>query len=351
MIKNSYKLIGVLILIYSFVVGMIVPLTPGIVKISPQRANTGEKLTVQVKGYNTHFQQAGNSLRAWLKLSEEYAIAGEVAEVQNDIDLVLRFQVPAFLPIADQVKETSLIMDNAIDGSSVLPSAIFISQDSVNITLGDELWRKTPIEHLSERTFTTFPFRNILQETIRNTYFHVSLWFAMMFLFIAAVWNAVAYLRKSNPFYDIRSVAFTQVGLFFGLLGVATGAIWAKYTWGAYWSWDVKQNTTAIALLIYFAYFVLRNSFNDSERKARISAVYSIFAFVALIVLIYIIPRMADSLHPGNGGNPAFGGEDLDNTMRMVFYPSIIGWTLFGVWMASLITRSEKLNEQLLELE
>ena len=80
-------------------------------------------------------------------------------------------------------------------------------------------------------------------------------------------------------------------------------------------------------------------AFEDAERKARLSAVYNIFAFVALIPLIYVVPRLTDSLHPGSGGNPALGGEDLDNTMRMIFYPAIIGWTLLGFWMAQLYYR------------
>ena len=94
------------------------------------------------------------------------------------------------------------------------------------------------------------------------------------------------------------------------------------------------------------AYFVLRGSISDVDKKARLSAVYNIFAFVALIPLIYVIPRLFSSLHPGSGGNPAFGSQDLDNTMRMIFYPIIIGWTLFGFWMASVMYRIKQLDEK-----
>jgi heme exporter protein C len=107
---------------------------------------------------------------------------------------------------------------------------------------------------------------------------------------------------------------------------------------------------TAIALLIYFAYFILRGVFEDPDKRARISAVYNIFAFVALIPLIYVIPRLTDSLHPGAGGNPAFGSQDLDNTMRLVFYPAIIGWTLIGFWMANLLYRMERVRLRVLDL-
>ena len=131
----------------------------------------------------------------------------------------------------------------------------------------------------------------------------------------------------------------------FGFLGIITGGIWAQYTWGAFWSFDIKQNMSAIALLMYMAYFVLRSSFDDEQQKARLSAIYNIFAFACLIPLLFVIPRLYDSLHPGNGGNPGFGGEDLDNTMRMVFYPAVIGWTLLGVWFATIITRVQKVRQ------
>jgi heme exporter protein C len=137
--------------------------------------------------------------------------------------------------------------------------------------------------------------------------------------------------------------------LIFGILGLITGAIWAKHTWGAYWSWDVKQNMAAISVLIYLAYFVLKNSFEDREKAARLSGVYNIFAFMAMIPLLFVIPRMTDSLHPGNGGNPALGSQDLDKTMRMVFYPAVIGFILLGFWLSEIKFRYEILKAKVLE--
>ena len=120
--------------------------------------------------------------------------------------------------------------------------------------------------------------------------------------------------------------------------------LWAKYTWGSYWSGDPKQNASAIGMLIYLAYFVLRGSIEDLQKKARISAVYNIFAFAMLIPLLFVLPRLTDSLHPGNGGNPGFNAYDLDSKMRMVFYPAIIGWTLLGFWLAELNARIESIK-------
>jgi len=156
---------------------------------------------------------------------------------------------------------------------------------------------------------------------------------------LISVIHSVRYLSSNNLLFSTKAAAYARVGVLFGILGLITGAIWAKHTWGAYWSWDVKQNTAAVAVLIYMAYFVVRDSFDDLDKQARISSVYNIFAFAALIPLLFVIPRMADSLHPGNGGNPALGSNDLDNTMRMVFYPGVIAMMLIGAWIANLLWR------------
>ena len=83
----------------------------------------------------------------------------------------------------------------------------------------------------------------------------------------------------------------------------------------------------------------------DQDRRAKVSAAYNIFAFATMVPLIIIIPRLTDSLHPGNGGNPALGGEDLDNTLRIVFYPAIIAMTLLSVWISSLVCRLRLLKD------
>jgi heme exporter protein C len=190
------------------------------------------------------------------------------------------------------------------------------------------------------------PHMEIVNETIRNLYFHVPMWFVMMVVFTCAFVYSIKYLRSGDIKYDIYAVQFTNTGIVFSILGMLTGMIWAQYTWGAAWSNDPKQLGTALCMLIYFAYIILRGGIKDEEKRAKISAVYNIFAFAMIIPLIYVLPRMVDSLHPGNGGNPAFGKYDLDNTMRMVFYPASLGWILLGVWIASLQIRVALLKYQ-----
>jgi heme exporter protein C len=179
----------------------------------------------------------------------------------------------------------------------------------------------------------------ILHETIRNLYFHVAMWFSMMILFIVSVIYSIKYLRSNDQLFDIYALEYAKAGIVFGCLGVLTGSEWAGFTWGAFWSNDPKQLGAVVALLIYMAYMVLRNSMTDMDKRARISAVYNIFAFAMLFPTLWIIPRMVESLHPGGmGSNPAF--DNIDSGMRLIFWPAAVpGWTLLGVWMATLRVR------------
>lgn len=196
----------------------------------------------------------------------------------------------------------------------------------------------------------------ILNETIRNLYFHVCMWFAMMILFTCSVVQAVKYLNSNNLRYDILSRQYAVVGIVFGLLGYLTGIIWASSTWVdpnnpasasfAEIAREPKLIGAAIALLIYLAYMVLRDSIIDIDKKARISAVYNIFAFAFLFPSIWIIPRLLPSLHPGGNGNPALNYNDIDSRMRIVFYPAVVGWTLLGVWIVTLKVRMQFLKEK-----
>jgi heme exporter protein C len=195
-----------------------------------------------------------------------------------------------------------------------------------------------------------------LGETIRNLYFHVCMWFGMMILFTVSVVYAVKYLRNNKLIYDIYARQFTVVGILFGVLGYATGTIWMSYTWAdpnnpAFESFaaiarEPKLIGAAIALLVYFAYLILRDSIHDIDKKARVSAVYNIFAYAMLFPSIWILPRVLPSLHPGQEGNPALDTKDIDGSMRMVFYPAIIGWTLLGVWIATLKIRMNIIKEK-----
>ncbi|MBI1222799.1 MAG: ABC transporter permease [Bacteroidetes bacterium] len=188
------------------------------------------------------------------------------------------------------------------------------------------------------------PRLDILNESIRNLYFHVPMWFSMIAMLTASFVMSIIYLGNQKKKFDIRATEFTYTGMMLGLFGILTGMIWAQFTWGFFWTNDPKLNGVAIGMLIYAGYYILRQAIEDHEKRARVSAVFNIFAYPIFVVLIFVLPRINDSLHPGNGGNPGFSKYDLDDGMRMVFYPAVLGWILIGTWIATLRTRIKKLE-------
>jgi len=195
-----------------------------------------------------------------------------------------------------------------------------------------------------------------LEQTSRNLFFHVAMWMCMMTLFTISVVNSIRYLRTFNLKYDIYARHFAAIGILFGILGYSTGAIWMTYTWAdpnnpTFQSFQAlarepKLIGAAVALLIYFAYMVLRDSIQDMDKRARISSVYNIFAYAMLFPTIWIVPRLLPSLHPGQEGNPALNFKDVTPTLRMIELPAFIGWTLLGVWIATIRIRINLVKEQ-----
>lgn len=193
-----------------------------------------------------------------------------------------------------------------------------------------------------------------LYQSIRNFYFHVPMWFGQMALVSVSLVYSVKYLRKPLEKYDIYAAEYARTGIVFGILGLTTGSIWANFTWGTYWNNDPKQIGAAIALLIYLAYFVLRNSMTDTDKRNRVAAVYNIFAYCIYIPMIMILPRLVESLHPGGkgvDGNPGLGGDSLDSKMRVIFWPAVLGWTLLAVWITTLRIRYRFLEEKQLNTQ
>ena len=188
-------------------------------------------------------------------------------------------------------------------------------------------------------------------DTLRNVFYHVGMWFAMLAVMTVSFINSIKFLSTGNMENDLKSYEAVKVGVYFGVLGIITGMLWATFTWGQPWANDPHLNGAAVSLLVYFAYLVLRSAVPDDEKRARISAVYNIFAFVILIVFVGVLPRLSvDTLHPGSGdGNPAFG--DMDATMRYVFYPALIGWIMLSLWVLNLKIRYRKIENFVEEKE
>lgn len=199
------------------------------------------------------------------------------------------------------------------------------------------------------------PRQPILNETIRNLFFHVTMWFTMFIMATFSFVNSIKYLNNEEEIDDAKAYSFANVAMLFGTLGLLTGMVWVNYSWNVnpnkvvLWvTEDVKLNAAAMGTLIYAVYFVLRNAIKDDQKKARFSAVYNIFSFIMLLLFSFVIPRLSSSsLHPGNAGNPGFNIYDVSNNMRLVFYPAILAWSFLAYWLANLRVRITLLNHNL----
>jgi heme exporter protein C len=326
-----WKILAVVLVLGASIAALRAPLKPALVHVSPDRIAPG-RVTLEVTGYNTRF---GQEEQAWLE-NDGQKVCPAIIVMVNDHLMKLTFDVPAGLRnnLTD-VHVGRLRMNGALYteglGSGIAEQrGCGVGGKYLDFSFG-------------------FPNRNILYETIRNLCLHVPMWFTMMVLFGISLVASIRALGSTDLRHDMAADLSVRVGLVFCSMGLITGSIWARATWGAWWTNDVKLNGAAVSALIYLAYLVLRGSVPEPSKRARLAAIYNIFAFVLLVLFIWILPRLnaVDSLHPGNGGNPAFGSYDLDDSLRVVFYPACLGWILIGVWMYTLRLRLARLQTQL----
>jgi len=187
------------------------------------------------------------------------------------------------------------------------------------------------------------PLVPVLEETTRVLYFHIpAAWLTVVALGWSMI-NSVIYLVRRDLRADDHAAAAAELGLIFCIGATVSGALWAKAMWGAYWNWDPRETSIFFVLLIYTAYLALRGSIEGEEKRARLSAVYSVAAFVAVPFLIFVVPRMYATLHPDPIINNR-GKVDMDPMIRWCFLSMLVGFTGLYVWLQSLRVRVSRLE-------
>lgn len=192
------------------------------------------------------------------------------------------------------------------------------------------------------------PYQNPMNEqTARNFFFHVPLWFAAMAMGYASVVYSILYLRKQDLKWDIRAHESARLMLLFGLLGLATGILWSRVTWGedkgdldpqAWWPWDPKQTSALICVLIYAGYMVLRRSFDEPGQRAKVAGVYNIFAAASIYPLFYAIPKAMGGQHP-NTGTDQSALKGLNAAQFSIFWLAVLGMICLAIWIMDLRVR------------
>lgn len=192
--------------------------------------------------------------------------------------------------------------------------------------------------------FTWAPLVPVLGETTRVLYFHIpAAWVTVLALGWSMV-HSLLYLKRRKLEHDDHAAAAAEIGILFCVVATASGSLWAKAMWGSYWNWDPRETSIFFLLLIYAAYLAVRSAVDQEERRARLSAIYSAVAFVAVPFLMFVVPRIYFSLHPDPLINTR-GKVDMDPRIRVVFYALLIGFSALFYWMLSLrvrVSRAER---------
>ena len=337
-----WKLGGILLLAYAIVRGFGTPLQPGLVEASPTRLAPGLS-TLELTAVGQPFAK------------ENAAIEGHQLILQSGQDLIATnlthispHRVRASVVIPDLVPSPALdaFLFTPSSGTLFLGNAFFVEGAGAG-PIPAAFSAKPPVEANPDLGFS-FPYQPNIIESIRNLLWHVPMWFAMFFVMGVGFVASLMQLRTDKVDWDHRAEAAVRTGLVFGVLGLITGSLWARWTWGAWWVSDPQLNGALVTVLLYTGYLLLRSAMGEDERVGRITAVYNVFAFVMLVILLMVLPRYTESLHPGKDGNPGFNSYDLDNSLRAVFYPAVIGWGALCYWMYTLRLRMNRLEYRVL---
>ena len=200
-----------------------------------------------------------------------------------------------------------------------------------------------------------FPLIPGLEENAKIIFFHVPTAWLLVIAFLMSTIYSFRYLRNKNLDEDAKAYSAAQLGMVFSILATVTGAVWAKFAWGQFWSWDPRQTSIFAILLIYGALFALRSSIESEDKRATLSAVYSLIAFVTVPFFIFIMPRIMKGLHPGSADDSNAGPVidfQMNSSMQLIFFLSLIGFTILYFWMWRIgykaIIIKDKLDKQLM---
>jgi len=170
------------------------------------------------------------------------------------------------------------------------------------------------------------PLEAIMGQVQRVFYFHVAnAWVGMLGFMVAAI-AGVAFLRKGDRKWDIVGLAAVEISFVFFFIAIISGSIWARGSWGTWWTWEPRLTTAAIVELVYAAYFLLRQGIEDPDRRARFGAVYAILAFIS-VPITFISIRIARPIHPviiGSGSAAAEGSFEMTPRMMQAFMFSLL---------------------------
>lgn len=166
-------------------------------------------------------------------------------------------------------------------------------------------------------------------EIQRIFYIHMPSFFGAFTAFGLTVAGGLIYLARKSEKWDRIALAGVEVGLAFSLINLLTGAIWARPIWNTWWTWDPRLTSAAIMCLTYAAYLMLRAGIEDPERRRAFMSVYGILAFVTVLITLFIIRIVPETIHPvivGASPQNAQGSFEATSGVVIALIPSMLLW-------------------------
>jgi len=190
--------------------------------------------------------------------------------------------------------------------------------------------------------FMYAPTEATMGDVQRIFYFHfASHWVNFLAIFCVFIYS-VRFLIQREKELDVKASSAAEVGLVFATIGLLTGMLWAKPVWGIWWTWDARLTSALLCWLLYAGYLMLRNAIEEPTQRATFAAVFSIFAFIDVPIVIFSI-KWWRTQHP----QPVFwGGGSFPPDWKAVF-----GWQMLAVLLVGVVFTLVRLRQEQFQRE
>jgi heme exporter protein C len=177
----------------------------------------------------------------------------------------------------------------------------------------------------------------------RIIFFHVPAAWSAFAGFLTAMIASIVFLASKDLRYDALAVSVTEVGLAFGAANLVTGMIWGRVIWGLWWTWDPRLTSMLVCWLLYAGYLMLRRAVEEPSQRARVSAVFSIFAF-ADVPIVWFSIKWWRTQHP----QPVvWAGGSMDRSMWNMLFLNWVPLLLLFVVLAAVRMRLEQTQREI----
>ncbi|MSR07706.1 MAG: transcriptional regulator [Gemmatimonadetes bacterium] len=159
-------------------------------------------------------------------------------------------------------------------------------------------------------------------ELQRIMYVHFPSWIAVALTYFAAFVASILYLVKRQDRFDYWAQAGAEIGVVFNITGLITGSLWGRPTWGVYWTWDPRLTTTAIMLVTFAGYLVLRGFMEDPDTRARVAALVATIGFLN-VPIVYFSVKWWRTLHQPQS-SPSTVDSDMVRPLRIMMVAFVL---------------------------